>query len=92
MPLYQYEILNSEGQPIGELVEFFQRMSEAPLTIHPQTGQPIRRAICAPYIVDGRPAWERLNDVRDHIRRAKPKWISDKTKGIRERFDPRKHG
>jgi predicted nucleic acid-binding Zn ribbon protein len=49
MPLYQYEVVNSDGSS-GEQFEIFQSMSEPPLTKHPQTGQPVRRVLCAPAI------------------------------------------
>src|SRR5262245_12207656 len=46
MPLYDYEIVNPDGSS-GEQVEAFQIMAEEPLTKHPQTGQPVRRVLCA---------------------------------------------
>jgi predicted nucleic acid-binding Zn ribbon protein len=49
MPLYQYEFINPDGSS-GEQFEHFQSMAEEPLTSHPQTGQPIRRVLCAPAI------------------------------------------
>ncbi|TVQ63334.1 MAG: FmdB family transcriptional regulator [Phycisphaerales bacterium] len=48
MPLYDYDILDAKGEPTGERVEVFQSMKDAPLTKHPETGKPIRRAIVAP--------------------------------------------
>lgn len=92
MPIYEYEILDKDGNSTGEFVEIIQKMSEDPLSVDPENGKPIRRVICAPTVRDGRPAWERCSDVRDHIRKTKPKWVNDKVKGIRERFDPKKHG
>ncbi len=92
MPTYIYQILNKEGEPTGETIEIFQSMKDDALTVDPESGRPIRRAICAPAIRDGKPAWDRCSDVRDHIRKTRPKWIHDKEKGIRERFDPKKHG
>lgn len=92
LPLYEYEILDSDGNSTDKRFEITQRMSEDALTKHPETGEAVRRVICIPVIRDGRPAWERCSDVRDHIRKTRPKWVNDKTKGIRERFDPRKHG
>lgn len=50
MPLYQYDILNDRGEPTGRSTEIFQSMKEAPLTRHPETGEPVRRAIVAPNI------------------------------------------
>jgi len=48
VPLYDYDILDAKGEPTGERVEVFQSMKDAPLTKHPETGKPIRRAIVAP--------------------------------------------
>ena len=49
MPLYQYEFVNPDGSG-GEQFEFFQSMADAPLSKHPETGQPVRRVLCAPAI------------------------------------------
>jgi predicted nucleic acid-binding Zn ribbon protein len=49
MPLYLYEVVNSDDSP-GEQFEVFQSMADEPLTKHPQTGQPVRRVLCAPAI------------------------------------------
>ena len=49
MPLYQYELVNPDGSG-GEQFELFQSMADAPLTKHPETGQPVRRVLCAPAI------------------------------------------
>ena len=49
MPTYVYEYVAENGES-GEQFEIFQRMSEDPLTEHPETGQPIRRVITAPNI------------------------------------------
>ena len=49
MPLYDYEAITDDGSP-GERFELFQPMSESPLTLHPETGQPIRRVFSAPAI------------------------------------------
>jgi predicted nucleic acid-binding Zn ribbon protein len=93
MPLYEYEVLNEKGDSTGEVVEFLQKMSDPKYTKHPEDGRPIRHIISNMGLInDSRPAWERCTDVRDHIRSAKPKWVTDKTKGIHERFDPHKHG
>jgi hypothetical protein len=91
MPYYQYQILNDKDEPTGEVIEIFQKMSEDSLTIDPESGKKIRKAITAPAVKDGRPVWERCADVREHLRNTKPKWVNDKEKGIRERFDPKKH-
>lgn len=58
MPTYDYELLDKKGQPTGETFEYVQRMADEPLTKHPQTGQPCRRAISAPAIAG---KWSDLN-------------------------------
>ncbi len=50
MPTYVYDLLDSRGQPTGRQFEHVQSMKDAPLTRHPETGQPCRRAIVAPAI------------------------------------------
>ena len=47
MPFYEYEIIGEDGEPVGRF-EVVQTMSDAPLTKHPETGQPVRRLISAP--------------------------------------------
>jgi len=49
MPTYVYQIINKDGSP-GETFEHFQKMSDEPLTKHPETGQPVKRLIQPPYI------------------------------------------
>ena len=49
MPLYSYEIIHDDGSP-GEIIEIMQRMSDAPLTKHPDTGARVKRLISAPSI------------------------------------------
>ena len=50
MPTYDYELLDKKGNPTGKSFEHVQPMKDAPLTQHPETGQPCRRAIVAPKI------------------------------------------
>ncbi len=50
MPTYVYEILDKKGQPTGRTFETVQSMKEPALTKHPETGEPVRRAIVAPAI------------------------------------------
>jgi hypothetical protein len=50
MPIYEYEILDDKGEPIGERFEVFQSMKDEPLTEQPDTGRPVRRAISLPAI------------------------------------------
>jgi predicted nucleic acid-binding Zn ribbon protein len=42
MPIYVYEIIREDGKD-GEVFELFQNMSDEPLTLHPDTGQKVRR-------------------------------------------------
>jgi hypothetical protein len=46
MPIYVYEVITDDDE--GQLFEVVQRMSDPPLTEHPQTGQPVRRVIQPP--------------------------------------------
>ena len=50
MPTYVYEFINADGTP-GTTFEVFQKMSDDPLTKHPETGQPVRRVITAPNLL-----------------------------------------
>lgn len=47
MPLYVYEIIQADGSA-GEEFEVLQSMSEAVLTVHPDTGEPVRRVFGTP--------------------------------------------
>ena len=44
MPIYVYEVITTDGQE-GETFEVLQKISDPPLTKHPETGEPIRRVI-----------------------------------------------
>ena len=41
MPTYVYCVVNQDGTD-GEVFEVVQRMSDPPLTTHPETGRPVR--------------------------------------------------
>jgi hypothetical protein len=47
MPFYVYEEILPDGT-LGNTFEVMQRMTDAPLTRHPQTGNPVRKVITAP--------------------------------------------
>jgi predicted nucleic acid-binding Zn ribbon protein len=49
MPIYEYEVIRDDGEP-GPRFEVMQSMSDAPLTRHPDTGEPVRRVISPPLI------------------------------------------
>ncbi|MEX2218051.1 MAG: zinc ribbon domain-containing protein [Phycisphaerales bacterium] len=48
MPTYVYDILDKRGRPTGRTFETIQSIKASPLTRHPETGEPVRRAIVAP--------------------------------------------
>lgn len=49
VPIYVYEIVDERGEG-GETFELLQKISDPPLTEHPETGQPVRRVIQPPFI------------------------------------------
>jgi hypothetical protein len=49
MPTYVYQVINEDGSE-GESFEIFQKMSDAPLRKHPESGKPVRRVITAPHV------------------------------------------
>jgi hypothetical protein len=50
VPVYVYEIVLPDGSA-GASFEVLQAMSDAPLTAHPETGQPVRRVLTAPNVM-----------------------------------------
>lgn len=42
MPVYTYEIVQKDGSP-GEVFEVVRKMSDPPLTHHPETGERVKR-------------------------------------------------
>ena len=49
MPIYEYELITDDPKQ-AKRFELFQKMSDEPYTKHPETGEPIRRVICAPHV------------------------------------------
>lgn len=47
MPLYVYEVVLPDGTG-GEAFEVLQGMADAPLSAHPETGEPVRRVFGSP--------------------------------------------
>ncbi|MGB0409276.1 MAG: FmdB family zinc ribbon protein [Opitutales bacterium] len=47
MPIYLYQEIMPDGSE-GDRFEVVQRMSDAPLRTHPQTGNPVRKVFVAP--------------------------------------------
>jgi hypothetical protein len=55
MPLYEYVVIRKDGSE-GERFEVIQSMQAAPLTKHPETGEPVRMVIsrtAPPKVVGG---------------------------------------
>lgn len=52
MPTYRYRVILPDGED-GMEFEVVQRMADPPLTVHPTTGQPVERVLCAPHIGGG---------------------------------------
>lgn len=50
MPTYIYQVITADDQPDGDVFEVFQKMSDPPLTHHPETGEPVCRIPTAPNI------------------------------------------
>jgi hypothetical protein len=51
MPTYVYRVVRGPGDSgPEETFEIRQSMHDAPLTKHPETGEPVERVICAPQI------------------------------------------
>jgi len=49
MPTYAYAVIKPDGSD-GEPFEVFQRITDEPLTKHPETGEPVRRLVVAPQV------------------------------------------
>ena len=54
MPTYTYQVISSDGRN-EERFEVVQGMRDEPLTVHPRTGEPVRRVITGGTGVLGRP-------------------------------------
>ena len=49
MPTYVYAVVKPDGS-LGDHFEVVQKMSDEPLTAHPETGAPVRRVPQAPMV------------------------------------------
>jgi len=49
MPTYAYAVIKPDGSD-GDPFEVFQRITDEPLTKHPETGEPVRRLVVAPQV------------------------------------------
>jgi hypothetical protein len=47
MPTYVYAVIEPDGSD-GAIFEVVQSMRDAPLTVHPESGKPVRRLVTAP--------------------------------------------
>jgi predicted nucleic acid-binding Zn ribbon protein len=50
MPVYIYEVVRPDGSS-GDTFEVLQNMNDEPLTVHPETAQPVRRVLTAPNVM-----------------------------------------
>jgi predicted nucleic acid-binding Zn ribbon protein len=50
MPTYVYRIVSKDPNAPEQTFEIRQSMKDAPLTVHPDTGEPVERVICAPQV------------------------------------------
>ncbi len=86
MPTYDYNLLDGDGKPTGEVFEWVQSMSSPALTKHPETGQPCSRAIVVPMVRHSGPAWDWCEATRRYINTMKPKYIRDDKTKTRKRY------
>jgi len=49
MPVYEYQVVGAGGADGGRF-EVEQGVSDPPLTVHPLTGEPVRRVLSAPHL------------------------------------------
>lgn len=64
MPVYVYEIVLPDGSG-GEVFEVLQGIHEPPLTVHPETGQSIRRTLTAANVAGKRSDLGKPADLSD---------------------------
>ena len=49
MPVYTYQVVRPDGSP-GETFDVIHGMNDPPLSVHPQTGEPVQRIFTPPHI------------------------------------------
>jgi hypothetical protein len=49
MPIYIYQVVREDGEP-GQQFEIRQSIHDKALTAHPETGEPVKRVIVAPFV------------------------------------------
>ena len=87
MPTYTYQVISGGGG--GERFEVVQGMRDDPLTVHPQTGEPVRRVITGGTGLLGRPV-RRSTVVDKSLAAATPCGCS--TSALRELTRPASRG
>jgi len=70
MPTYIYESIPSDGAA-PQRFEVVQRMSDDPLAVHPETGEPVRRIITGGMGIKGKPI-RRSTEVNKNLAAATP--------------------
>lgn len=88
MPTYTYQVISGDGCN-GERFEVVQGMRDEPLTVHPRTGEPVRRVITGGSGVLGRPV-RRSTVVDKSLAAATPCGCS--TAALRELARPASRG
>jgi predicted nucleic acid-binding Zn ribbon protein len=63
MPTYVYEVIGEDGQP-GERFEVVQKMTDDPLSEHPETGATVRR-VFVPFHVAGKNSFNADKAIND---------------------------
>ena len=48
MPTYVYKVVGRADEDPSAFFEVLQSMAASPLEVHPETGEPVERVICAP--------------------------------------------
>ena len=61
MPIYIYQVIEPDGSD-GEVFEVLQKMSEPPLTVHPENGKPVVKLLSTPNAVTRYPGSNLSND------------------------------
>ena len=49
MPIYIYQVVREDGEP-GDRFEIMQSIHDKALTNHPETDEPVKRVIVAPFV------------------------------------------
>ncbi|MAE26235.1 MAG: hypothetical protein CMI64_11225 [Pedosphaera sp.] len=52
MPTYVYEIIPDNPSQPSDTFEYKQGMNDKPISVHPETGQPVRRVVTGGFILN----------------------------------------